>query len=457
MDNKVNFLRGTSAEYEVSTKDNDTFYYTTDTKKLYLGENEVGNGIDPKVIQAHIDNQTIHAKVWRGTQEEYNAIEPKEDDTVYIIKDSDNTLADKLIDDTSTTATDKTWSAKKINENDEVARTAINTHAGNDEIHVTAEEKAAWNAVNYSNPNLLINPDFRAPINQRGETTYGCGNYCIDRWYLYKTSTATTSGTLAIGNGCVMITSGGTSFDAYFKQFIENGDILLGQDVTLSVMVKEITGTWGCGQQVNVADVTTPLRANLSLGLNVLKGIWYGPDDSTAAQNAIYFFNRDSNSSISIEWAKLEIGSVATPFTPPDPATELAKCQRYFHRLGGNGRYFRLYGIAYGSHSLRFPYNLPVEMRTTPTLTCSPGNWRFCVSKIPSDGGHYWNNEYGTTFAVDGSYSSPSNVDVCVELDSSKTVTISEGDSVVLYTNNDLNSAGSQKYPGWLDFDAEIR
>ena len=144
-DNKVNFLRGTSAEYEAKTKDNDTFYYTTDTKKLYLGENEVGNGIDPKVIQAHIDNQTIHAKVWRGTQEEYNAIEPKEDDTVYIIKDSDNTLADKLIDDTSTTATDKTWSAKKINENDEVAKTAINTHAGNDEIHVTAVEKAAWN------------------------------------------------------------------------------------------------------------------------------------------------------------------------------------------------------------------------------------------------------------------------------------------------------------------------
>ena len=144
-DNKVNFLRGTSAEYEAKTKDNDTFYYTTDTKKLYLGENEVGNGIDPKVIQAHIDNQTIHAKVWRGTQEEYNAIEPKEDDTIYIIKDSDNTLADKLIDDTSTTATGKTWSAKKINENDELARAAINAHSGNAEIHVTAEEKASWN------------------------------------------------------------------------------------------------------------------------------------------------------------------------------------------------------------------------------------------------------------------------------------------------------------------------
>ena len=64
---------------------------------------------------------------------------------------------------------------------DEVARTAINTHAGNDEIHVTAEEKAAWNAVNYSNPNLLINPDFR--INQRGLSEYA-SDYTVDRWAL---------------------------------------------------------------------------------------------------------------------------------------------------------------------------------------------------------------------------------------------------------------------------------
>ncbi len=40
-DNKVKFLRGTAAEYEASTKDNDVFYYTTDNKKLYLGANEV--------------------------------------------------------------------------------------------------------------------------------------------------------------------------------------------------------------------------------------------------------------------------------------------------------------------------------------------------------------------------------------------------------------------------------
>ena len=61
---------------------------------------------------------------------------------------------------------------------DEVARAAIEAHAGNADIHVTATEKAAWNAVNYSNPNLLINPDFR--INQRGQAEYTSG-YTVDR------------------------------------------------------------------------------------------------------------------------------------------------------------------------------------------------------------------------------------------------------------------------------------
>lgn len=43
-DNKVNFLRGTSAEYEASAKDNDIFYYTTDDEKLYLGNKEITGG-----------------------------------------------------------------------------------------------------------------------------------------------------------------------------------------------------------------------------------------------------------------------------------------------------------------------------------------------------------------------------------------------------------------------------
>lgn len=34
--------------------------------------------------------------------------------------------------------------------------------------------------------------------------------------------------------------------------------------------------------------------------------------------------------SVKLSWVKLELGSAATPFVPPDPATELLRCQRYF-------------------------------------------------------------------------------------------------------------------------------
>lgn len=37
---------------------------------------------------------------------------------------------------------------------------------------------------------------------------------------------------------------------------------------------------------------------------------------------------------IKIKWMKLEYGTVATPFVPPDPAIELLKCQRYYQRIG---------------------------------------------------------------------------------------------------------------------------
>ena len=62
-DNKVKFLRGTAAEYAASTKDNDVFYYVTDTKKLYLGANEVtgvgkaGTGASAEIFNDYTQNK----------------------------------------------------------------------------------------------------------------------------------------------------------------------------------------------------------------------------------------------------------------------------------------------------------------------------------------------------------------------------------------------------------------
>ena len=108
MNNKVNFLRGTSTEYATSTKDNDTFYYTTDDEKLYLGGTEI-TGIE--------------------------------------------------IDDTSTTATDKTWSAKKISDS---IPTELPANGGNAD---TLDGKHYFDFVNYLGEitdvdNILNNPEY---------------------------------------------------------------------------------------------------------------------------------------------------------------------------------------------------------------------------------------------------------------------------------------------------------
>lgn len=80
-DNKVKFLRGTAAEYAASTKDNDVFYYITDTQKLYLGANEVTgeditvdnvlsstseNPVQNKVIKGELDKKGTYSKPTDG-------------------------------------------------------------------------------------------------------------------------------------------------------------------------------------------------------------------------------------------------------------------------------------------------------------------------------------------------------------------------------------------------------
>ena len=110
MNNKVNFLRGTSTEYATSTKDNDTFYYTTDDEKLYLGGTEItGSEIDdttttatdktwsakkindsiPTELPANGGNaDTIdHLHIWSGTQAQFDAIRTKDANTIYLIKE----------------------------------------------------------------------------------------------------------------------------------------------------------------------------------------------------------------------------------------------------------------------------------------------------------------------------------------------------------------------------------
>ena len=205
---------------------------------------------------------------------------------------------------------------------DSVARAAIEAHAADSDIHVTATEKAAWNAVNYSNPNLLINPDFR--INQRGQAEYTSG-YTVDRWYSPgKCSAAPISGGVKLTS---TVTASSTTH-AFWQDF--EFPLPPGK-YTLSLKAADVTGVWAARIRTVTAAgdyVDSYYTPRLQAGIN---SVTVDLPDSEYISAVSVSLNKgiEIGDSLTIEWMKLENGS-ATLFVHPDLATELEKCQRFY-------------------------------------------------------------------------------------------------------------------------------
>lgn len=161
----------------------------------------------------------------------------------------------------------------------------------------------------FSNPNLLINPDFK--INQRGATSYEKQGYSVDRWKILNvTVTPNTSGGVTVTND--KYTDTGT-----FVQILENAT---EGDSTLSCYVTSVSGT-----VTMVADDNS--QVILKQGLNVVH-------TSKSTKAFTIFLNQGT--SISLKWVKLEQGKIATSFVSPNSAEELVKCERYYEKRNWN-------------------------------------------------------------------------------------------------------------------------
>ena len=205
---------------------------------------------------------------------------------------------------------------------DDVARAAIEAHAGNADIHVTADEKAYWNTL--SGKNELDNPDFR--VNQRGQNEYSTG-YTVDRWYISTDKCKAAPETNGIR---LTATATLTSNTHAFWQNIEFP--LAPGKYTLSLKAADVTGVWAARIRTVTAAgdyVDSYYTPRLQAGIN---SVTVDLSDSEYISAVSIGFNKgnEAGNSLKLAWAKLEGGSLATPFVPPDYAAELAKCQRFY-------------------------------------------------------------------------------------------------------------------------------
>lgn len=161
----------------------------------------------------------------------------------------------------------------------------------------------------FSNPNLLINPDFK--INQRGNTTYTKDNqgpaiYTIDRWAVWNATLNANSMLLK-------------AYDSGIGLIMQRFENKINGIATVSFEVSSISGTL-----IALARGTS----GNSLGeISITqKGIYQFTANGEISDIT---FKISAGGSVTFAWAKLEHGSIATPFVAPNPAEELVKCLRF--------------------------------------------------------------------------------------------------------------------------------
>ena len=243
---------------------------------------------------------------------------------------------------------------------DSVARAAIEAHAADTDIHVTADEKAYWNTL--SGKNDLDNPDFR--VNQRGLSEYSTG-YTADRWYIStdKCKAAPESDGIRL-----TATAALTSNTHAFWQNIEFP--LAPGKYTLSLNVLEASGVWSARiRTVNASGdyVDSYYTSALREGVNKVS-VDLPEGEYISAVSIGLNKGTEAGNSLKLAWAKLEGGSLATPFVPPDYAAELAKCQRYLYVLRGSLLRAGL-SEAYSTNYALFYLYAPASFRTVPSVS----------------------------------------------------------------------------------------
>lgn len=204
------------------------------------------------------------------------------------------------------------------------------------------------------NPNLLDNPFFS--VNQRGVPNFNTSNgYGVDRWVVGSNGSNVTI------NSDKTITITNARIDQRVEiDFFKN---LERKQLTVSVLFSD-------GNIISQKFTMTTMVADSSWHEAVVYSssplyIQYGYYYGSGIYDLGYFGFGVDGGTRTIKAVKLEIGDTSTLAydVPPNYATELQKCQRYYVV------YNDVFGIVIANGSTEYGITLPVEMRIPPSVS----------------------------------------------------------------------------------------
>jgi hypothetical protein len=218
----------------------------------------------------------------------------------------------------------------------------------------------------FSNPNLLINPDFQ--VWQRGTIFNTASGYTADRWYWNGGSAPVEQITM---NNCpaLQMTPAITWRD--IRQYIERPAMLSGRTVTMSAKIDNAIGV-ALSFYIG-GDIVFSANAD-AYGEQTISATATLPSITDSDKVYVCIGNKTNNSStIKIAWIKLELGSVATPHVSRPYAQELALCQRYALQLNPNSISSGHIGFGGARSTTQVSCIIPVPMtmRVNPSLVYS--------------------------------------------------------------------------------------
>lgn len=203
-----------------------------------------------------------------------------------------------------------------------------------------------------SNPNLLINGDFQ--IWQRGTSFYpDTETYTADRWYAIDDSYGSSINQSSSG---MYINLSDTNLK--LRQVTE---ISSSEGGAYTVQISINGSSYGVSFDETYIDMGAGGKENFNVQtsagtLSVETALVITSSNKIALE--LYFTGMED---FTINWVKLEKGSIATPFTPKLYAEELVLCERYYQEISTYA------SILYGYNTSK-----PLVMFSFPKMTTMP-------------------------------------------------------------------------------------